>query len=41
LVSTRVSTRAATTGVVPAPTTGVVVLQHPIVDGIFYKGIGV
>jgi hypothetical protein len=36
--STRVSTRAAATGVVPAPTTGVVVLQHPFVDGIFYKG---
>jgi hypothetical protein len=39
--STRVSTRAATTGVVPAPTTGTVVLQHPFVDGIFYKGTGV
>jgi hypothetical protein len=25
-------------GVVPAPATGVVVLQHPFVDGIFYKG---
>jgi hypothetical protein len=37
----RVSTRVVATGVVPAPTTGVVVLQHPFVDGIFYKGIGV
>jgi hypothetical protein len=37
-VSTRVSTRAAATGVVPTPTTGAVVLQHPFVDGIFYKG---
>jgi hypothetical protein len=27
--------------VVPAPATGVVVLQHPFVDGIFYKGTGV
>jgi hypothetical protein len=27
--------------VVPAPTTGVVVLQHPFVDGIFYKSTGV
>jgi hypothetical protein len=33
--------RAAATGVVPAPTTGAVVLQHPFVDGIFYKGTGV
>jgi hypothetical protein len=40
-VFTRVSTRAAATGVVPAPTTGAVVLQHPFVDGIFYKGTGV
>jgi hypothetical protein len=40
-ISTRVSTRAAATGVVPAPTTGVVVLQHPFDDGIFYKGTGV
>jgi hypothetical protein len=40
-VSMRVSTRAAATGVAPAPTTGVVVLQHPFVNGIFYKGIGV
>jgi hypothetical protein len=40
-VSTRVSTRAAATGVVPTPTTGAVVLQHPFVDGIFYKGTGV
>jgi hypothetical protein len=40
-VSTRVSTRAAATGVVPAPTTGSVVLQHPFVDGIFYKDTGV
>jgi hypothetical protein len=40
-VSTRVSTRAAATGVVPAPTTGAVVLQHPFVDGIFYKGTDV
>jgi hypothetical protein len=37
----RVSTRAAATRVVPAPTTGAVVLQHPFVDGIFYKGTGV
>jgi hypothetical protein len=37
-VSTRVSTRVAAMGVVPAPATGVVVLQHPFVDGIFYKG---
>jgi hypothetical protein len=36
-----VSTRAAATGVVPAPTTGAVVLQHPFDDGIFYKGTGV
>jgi hypothetical protein len=27
--------------VVPTPTTGAVVLQHPFVDGIFYKGTGV
>jgi hypothetical protein len=27
--------------VVPASTTGAVVLQHPFVDGIFYKGTGV
>jgi hypothetical protein len=27
--------------VVPAPTTGAVVLQHPFVDEIFYKGTGV
>jgi hypothetical protein len=40
-VSTRVSTRATATGVVPAPTTGAVVLQHPFVDGIFYKGTSV
>jgi hypothetical protein len=40
-VSMRVRTRAAATGVVPVPTTGVVVLQHPFVDGIFYKGTGV
>jgi hypothetical protein len=40
-VSTRVSTRVAATGVVPTPTTGTVVLQHPFVDGIFYKGTGV
>jgi hypothetical protein len=40
-ISTRVSTRAAATGVVPAPTTGVVALQHPFVDTIFYKGTGV
>jgi hypothetical protein len=40
-VSTRVSTRAPATGVAPTPTTGAVVLQHPFVDGIFYKGIGV
>jgi hypothetical protein len=40
-VSTRVSTRPAATGVVLAPTTGVVVLQHPFVDGIFYKGTGI
>jgi hypothetical protein len=40
-VSTRVSTRAATTGVVPTPTTGAIVLQHSFVDGIFYKGTGV
>jgi hypothetical protein len=40
-VSTRVSTRAAATGVAPAPTTGIVVLQHPFVNGIFYKGTGV
>jgi hypothetical protein len=29
------------TGVVPTPTTGAVALQHPFVDGIFYKGTGV
>jgi hypothetical protein len=40
-VSTRVSTRAAVTGVIPAPTTGAVVLQHPFVDEIFYMGTGV
>jgi hypothetical protein len=40
-VSTRVCTRAAATGVVPTPTTGAVVLQHPFVDGIFYKGTSV
>jgi hypothetical protein len=40
-VSTRVSTRAVATGVVPVPTTGNVVLQHPFVDGIFYKGTDV
>jgi hypothetical protein len=40
-VSTRVSTRAAATGVVPAPTTGAVVLQHSFIDGIFYKGTDV
>jgi hypothetical protein len=28
-------------GVVPTPTTGAVVLQHPFVDGIFYRGTGV
>jgi hypothetical protein len=37
----RVSTRATATGVVPTPTTGAVVLQHPFVDGIFYKGTGI
>jgi hypothetical protein len=41
LVSTKVSTRAAVTGVVPTPTTSVVFLQHPFVDGIFYRGTGV
>jgi hypothetical protein len=40
-ISTRVTTRAAATGVVPTPTTGAVVLQHPFIDGIFYKGTGV
>jgi hypothetical protein len=40
-VSTRVSTRAAATGVVLVPTTSVVVLQHLFVDGIFYNGTGV
>jgi hypothetical protein len=40
LVSTRVSTRAAATGVISTPTISAVVLQHPFVDGIFYKGTG-
>jgi hypothetical protein len=40
-ISTRVSTRAATTGVVPAPATGAVVLQHPFINRIFYKGTSI
>jgi hypothetical protein len=40
-VSTRVSTRAAVMGVVPVPTTCTVVLQHPFVGVVFYKGTDV